>query len=223
MNSTTSPMTTKPDQAQATRLLMRHAADEIAKALFHVDVLQHRSERAATWEGTTEADREAYRADARAALRRRDVLAMPTAMHKARKAARETFTEQARQLLAEGEGAKALDAAIDAAIAAHYAHLAYGKPDQDERHFERVHDIPSPREFTVIDGGRRVESAQQSEGGMSPLARTVFDIGTAMAAAHLPQDAARWGRCHACNTPFENDTDPCPKCDPSFENAEGGL
>lgn len=137
--------------------------DRIGQELFHGDVLDGNTERSATWEGTTDYERELFRADARAARRRRDAVAMAAAQLKARQAAEKALPDAARALLTE-DGRKALYALVDAVIAAHYAQLSYGRPEPELRAFEQMHEIPTPREFTVIEGGRQIESAQESEG-----------------------------------------------------------
>lgn len=129
--------------------------NRIAQELFHFEVLEGLTERAATWAGTTDADREHYRSLARGILRASEPVALDVAMHKAHEAARKLLPA----CLSE-TGERTLREAVTAAVAAREAHLRFGKPDREERTFEQIHDIPTAREFTVITGGRQVESAQ---------------------------------------------------------------
>lgn len=133
--------------------LRRVLTDRIGQELFHADVLDGRTERSATWEGATDSDREHYRAQARAMLRRNEPIVLDVAGHKARQAALASLPPSCRMFLTD-EARKDFDIAIDAAIAAREAHLLYGNPQQDQRLFEQVHSIPPARDFTVVDGGR---------------------------------------------------------------------
>lgn len=136
-------------QPQTRDVLRRVLVDRVAQELFHAAVLDGLTERSATWEGTTEPDREYYRGHARAALRRMEPLALDVAGHRARQAAERSMTEPLTDF-----GRQALHKAVDEALAAHYVHLSFGKPDQDERIFEQVHQIPAARNFTVVEGGK---------------------------------------------------------------------
>jgi hypothetical protein len=143
-------MTTTTGHPGQTRDALRRAiVDRIAQELFHAEVLDGLTERSATWEGTTDADREHYRGYARAALRRMEPIALDVAGHLAHQAAERALAAPLTDI-----GRQALNRAVDEAVAAHYAHLSFGRPEQDERIFEQVHQIPAERNFTAVEGGK---------------------------------------------------------------------
>lgn len=131
----------------------RGALDQIGALLLHADVLDGQAESGATWATTTEADRQHYRARARRERRQNDPVALTAAMHEAKKAAFASLPAGVRMLLTD-EGRKHVNEAIEAAIAAHSAQMLHGREEQEERLFEQIHDIPSPRAFAVIEGGK---------------------------------------------------------------------
>lgn len=162
--------------------------DRIAIDLFHGDVLDARSERGATWEATTEADREHYRARARKALREQEPIALDVAMHKAYQAA-----EKLLPACLSIDGRRTLRLAIEAAIAAREAHLLHGKPEQEERQFEQIHGIPEPTPLRGIDGGKALADDDEPmvRRPLSPFAAGLFGFGLSLAermAQREPED-----------------------------------
>lgn len=184
-NTPTMPL---DNHALVTRALVAHVTDDIAKALFHADTLTGNAERGACWDTTTEADREHYRARARKALREQEPIALDVAMHKAYQAA-----EKLLPACLSAEGKRTLRLAVEAAIAAREAHLLHGRPEQDERAFEQIHEIPAPAALRGIDGGKALADDDEPmvRRQLSPYAAGLFGLGLSLAermAQREPED-----------------------------------
>lgn len=125
-----------------------HAIDDrIAYELFALDRLEGRQTCSSVLFSRLRDDEKAiYLADARAARRRLDALAMAAALHRAYQAAEKTLEHTG---LTEA-GRSRLKLAVKAALEAHHAHLATGNPDVELREFEQAQGIPAPRPLTLV-------------------------------------------------------------------------
>lgn len=128
------------------------AIERIAYELFHDDVLAGRSTTSATWEGTPAHEQAVYLADARAALRRLDAVALSVAKHRAVQAA---AAELAHTTRLTDVGREQLKAVIKAALDAHHAHLSREDDSTEVAEYEQIVGLPPTRDFAVIDGGRQ--------------------------------------------------------------------
>lgn len=129
------------------------AVSVIAEEIHHVDLLEGRScVTTLPFAKASASEQAAYQGDARAAIRRRDVVAMAVAKHKAVQAAEAVLTATSSPLITLGK--ETLKAVIGAALEAHHAHLSAHDDARELREYEALIGVPVKRHFTVHDGGK---------------------------------------------------------------------